>query len=145
MSISILKKKVAAICTFHLSEAAEKGFAYAQATAWQGQLHISGTLSLDEAFAVVGAGDMAAQLAQIYRRIRTTLEAHGATFSDVLKETVYVTDMEAMLAANGERAKAYGTHTPACTVVEISRLAFPGCMVEIEVTARLSDSPESGA
>lgn len=144
MSISSLKKKTT-ICTFHLSEAAEKGFAYAQATAWKGQLHIAGTLSLDDSFAVVGAGDMAAQLAQVYRRIHTTLEAHGATFSDVLKETVYVTDMDAMLAANGERARAYGAHTPACTVVEISRLAFPGCMVEIEVTARLPDSSESGA
>jgi 2-iminobutanoate/2-iminopropanoate deaminase len=128
-----------AIQTFHLSEAAEKSFAYAQATACQGHLYIAGTLSLDEAFAVVGEGDMAAQLAQVYSRIRATLEAHGASFSDVLKETVYVTDMDAMLAANSERAKAYGTHTPACTVVEISRLAFPGCMVEIDLTACLPD------
>jgi enamine deaminase RidA (YjgF/YER057c/UK114 family) len=57
--------------------------------------------------------------------------------ADVLKETVYVTDMDAMLAANGERAAAYGAHTPACTVVEIRRLAFPACMAEIELVARL--------
>ena len=62
--------------------------------------------------------------------------AHRATFADVLKETLYVTDMDAMLTANGVRARTYGTHTPACTVVQISRLAFPDCMVEIELIAR---------
>jgi len=137
-------KFASAIQTFHLSEAIEKGFAYAQATAWQGQLNIAGTLSLDEAFAVVGAGDMAAQLVQVYGRIRTTLAAHGATLNDVLKETVYVTDMDALLAAHDVRVHAYGKHTPACTVVEISRLAFPGCMVEIELTARLSAQSGTG-
>jgi hypothetical protein len=89
---------------FHLHEAAERGFAYAQATCADGLLYVA---------------------------------AHGAGFPDVLKETVFVTDMDAMLAANGERAAAYGAHTPACTVVEIRRLAFPACMAEIELVARL--------
>ena len=50
---------------------------------------------------------------------------------------VFVTDMDAMLAANGVRARTYGTHTPACAVVEVRRLAFPPCLAEIEVVARL--------
>lgn len=124
------------IRTFHLAEPAERSFAYAQATSADGLLHVSGTLSLDDAFAPVGEGDMAAQLKCAYERIARTLAAHGASFADVLKETVFVTDMDAMLAANGVRAGVYGKHTPACTVVEIRRLAFPQCMVEIELTAR---------
>ena len=126
-----------AIRTFHLSEAAERGFAYAQATSHGGLLYIAGTLSLDDGFAPVGEGDMAHQLAQIYARVGATLAAHGASLADVLKETVFVTDMDALLAANGERARAYGSHTPACTVVQIARLAFPQCMAEIELIARL--------
>lgn len=122
---------------FHLNQAAERGFAYAQATAHEGLLYIAGTLSLDDAFAPVGEGDMATQLRTIYARVAATLAAHGAGMADVLKETVFVTDMDAMLAANGERAAAYGAHTPACTVVEIRRLAFPACMAEIELVARL--------
>jgi enamine deaminase RidA (YjgF/YER057c/UK114 family) len=55
----------------------------------------------------------------------------------VLKETVFVTDMDAMLAANHVRKQIYGAHTPACTVVEVRRLAFPACMAEIELLARL--------
>jgi enamine deaminase RidA (YjgF/YER057c/UK114 family) len=130
-------QKTGAVSTFHLAEAAEKSFAYAQATSANGLLYVSGTLSLDDNFAPVGVRDMAAQLRQIYARIGRTLAAHGASFADVLKETVFVTDMDAMLEANGERAKAYGSHTPACTVVEIRRLAFPACMAEIELVARL--------
>lgn len=125
-----------AIRTFHLSEPAERSFAYAQATSADGLLYISGTLSLDDAFAPVGEGDMAAQLKCAYQRISRTLAAHGASFADVLKETVFVTDMDAMLGANSVRADVYGKHTPACTVVEIRRLAFPQCMVEIELIAR---------
>ncbi len=122
--------------TFHLAAEAERSFAYAQATSLDGLVYVAGTLSLDDAFAVVGKADMAAQLECAYERIRRTLAAHRATFADVLRETLYVTDMDAMLAANGVRARTYGTHTPACTVVEIRRLAFPDCMVEIELIAR---------
>lgn len=124
--------------TFHLAEAAERSFAYAQATTDGGRLYVSGTLSLDDAFAPVGEGDMATQLRTIYARIARTLEAHGVGFANVLKETVYVTDMDALLAAHGVRVQAYGTHTPACTVVEIRRLAFPACLAEIELVATLA-------
>jgi enamine deaminase RidA (YjgF/YER057c/UK114 family) len=48
-----------------------------------------------------------------------------------------VTDIDAMLGANGVRAQTYGTHTPACTVVEVRKLAFPACLAEIEVVATL--------
>jgi 2-iminobutanoate/2-iminopropanoate deaminase len=50
---------------------------------------------------------------------------------------MYVTDMDAFIAANGARLDAYGGWLPAATAVEVKRLAFPECMVEIEVTAIL--------
>ena len=125
------------VVTFHLAEAAERGFAYAQDTSDGERLYVSGTLSLDDAFAPVGEGDMAAQLRQIYERIGRTLAAHGIDFARVLKETVFVTDIDAMLGAHGVRAQTYGTHTPACTVVEVRKLAFPACLAEIEVVAAL--------
>jgi 2-iminobutanoate/2-iminopropanoate deaminase len=122
---------------FHLSRDAERSFAYAQATSYGGLVYVAGTLSIDDAFAPVGEGDMTTQLKQIYQRILKTLKAHGAQPGDVLKETVFVTDMDAMLAANSVRGAFYGGHTPACTVVEVKRLAFPACMAEIEVVARV--------
>jgi 2-iminobutanoate/2-iminopropanoate deaminase len=125
-----------AIRTFHLAEEAERGFAYAQATSADGLIHVAGTLALNDAFAPVGEGDMAAQLDCAYARIARTLAAHGVGFADVLKETLFVTSMDDMLASNTVRARVYGEHTPACTVVEVRRLAFPQCMVEIELVAR---------
>lgn len=120
---------------FHLSPEAENGFAYAQATCIDGLVYIAGTLSVDERFAPVGAGDMESQLRCIYERIGRTLAAHDSGFAHVLKETVFVTDMDALLQANGVRARTYGSQAPACTVVEVRRLAFPECMAEIELVA----------
>ena len=122
---------------FHLSEAAERSFGYAQAMREGGRLYVSGTLSIDDAFAPIAPGDMRGQLEQIYGRIARTLKAHDVGFEAVIKETVFVTDMDAMLGANDVRVRTYGTHAPACTVVEVKRLAFAPCMAEIELVVSL--------
>lgn len=119
------------------NEAAERVFGFAQASRVGDLLFISGTLAVDDHYAPVGEGDMAAQLRCAYQRLATTLQAQGAGFSNVVKETVFVTSMDAFLAANSVRLETYDGHFPACTVVEVARLAFPPCMVEIEVIARI--------
>jgi len=124
--------------TFHLSEAGERGFAYAQAVSDCAHVYVAGTLSIDDAFAPVAPGDMRGQLENIYARIQRTLEGHGIGFSSVLKETVFVTDMDAFIAANDVRVRTYGAHVPACTVVEVKRLAFAPCLAEIELVASLT-------
>lgn len=123
--------------SFHLRPGGEKAFGYAQAVRTGDTLHIAGTLSLDDAFAPIHAGDMAGQIGAAYDAIRQTLAAFGATLSNVARETIYVTDMDAFIAANGVRMEAYAGWHPATTAVEVRRLAFPDCMVEIEVTALL--------
>jgi enamine deaminase RidA (YjgF/YER057c/UK114 family) len=56
---------------------------------------------------------------------------------DVLRMTIYVTDMDAALGAYGEITArlASGGATPPATIVEVSRLAIPGMAVEIDVSA----------
>jgi enamine deaminase RidA (YjgF/YER057c/UK114 family) len=125
------------ISTFHLVPGVEKSFGYAQATCDGTYVFIAGTTSMDEEFVPLFPGDMRAQMNKTYERIHRTLEAHGAGFQDVLRETLYVTDMEQMLAANDVRLACYGSHTPAATAVEVKRLAFEACMVEIELLALL--------
>jgi 2-iminobutanoate/2-iminopropanoate deaminase len=122
---------------FHLRPDGEKAFGYAQAVRRGDTLYVAGTLSVDDGFAPLHEGDMAAQIGAAYAAIRQTLTAHGGTLADVVRETVYVTDMEAFIAANGARLAAYDGWLPAATAVEVKRLAFPECMVEIEVTAIL--------
>jgi enamine deaminase RidA (YjgF/YER057c/UK114 family) len=122
---------------FHLRPDGEKAFGYAQAVRRGDTLYVAGTLSVDDGFAPLHEGDMAAQIGAAYATIRETLAAHGGTLADVVRETVYVTDMDAFIAANGARLAAYDGWLPAATAVEVNRLAFPECMVEIEVTAIL--------
>ncbi len=119
---------------YHEHMAGEREWGYAQAIVIGNTIHVSGT---------IGRGaTMEEQIASIYARLEQTLKRNGATLQDVVKETVYAKDMNALAAANGPRKRAYGTHTPAATWVEITRLLQPSALVEIEVTAVI---PSRGA
>ena len=65
------------------------------------------------------------------------LRAIGAGFADVLKVTVFLTDMNDRVRINPIRQEYFGTARPASTLVEISRLALPGARVEIEFVVGL--------
>ena len=122
---------------FHLRPDGEKAFGYAQAVKLGNVVHVAGTLSVDDSFAPLHPGDMGAQIAAIYRSVERTLAEFGASLSNIAKETIFVTDMDAFLAANAVRLQALGGNYPATTAVEVKRLAFPECMIEIEIVAAL--------
>lgn len=110
------------------------GFAFAVATA--STLHVSGTCAQDAAGAPAAPGDMEGQLVTIYGDIAKALAAHGLDFADVVRERIYVTDIEAFRAALPARAKVYaGAAPPAATWIEVSALMRPEYLIEIEVTA----------
>jgi 2-iminobutanoate/2-iminopropanoate deaminase len=119
----------------HLRPEGENAFGYAQAVRAGGFIHVAGSLSVDDAFVPLHPGDMGAQIDAVYDTIRRSLAGFGATIADIVKETIFVTDMDAFLAANGRRIEAYGGTLPAATAVEVRRLAFPECLIEIEVVA----------
>lgn len=123
--------------TFHLSAAGEQAFGYAQAVRAGSLVHVSGTLSVDDAFAPLHAGNMEEQVRHIYASIRKTLDHFGIGLDSVVRETLYVTDMDAFLGANAIRLAEYDGHFPAATAVQVARLAFLECMIEVEVTADL--------
>ena len=83
---------------FHLREL-EKSFPYAQAVKVGKTLYLSGSVSWDQDGQVVAAGDMKAQMRNAYEDIRKTLDAHGATFENIVKETLYTTDIDAAVEA----------------------------------------------
>ena len=100
---------------------------YAQAIRVGSTIYVSG--------AVAPGATMEEQVKGIYERLAFTLGRFGATLKDVVKETAYATDMDALKAANRVRLAAYGTHAPAATWVQISRLFMETARVEIEVVA----------
>lgn len=116
---------------YHDLEEIEKSVGYAQAVRSGEWLFVSGTIGRGET--------LDAQMQNAYERIRKALAAHGAGFEDIVRETIYTTDFEALIAAQETRKRFYGGHTPAATWVQISRLYVPGAKLEIEVQARLGN------
>ena len=67
-----------------------------------------------------------------------TLAAHGADFEEVVKETIFTTDMDALLKASDLRFEYYSKERlPTTSWVQVQRLVDPGFLVEIEVIAEL--------
>ena len=99
----------------------------------------SGITPRDDNGNLVGAGDMAAQIRQTLSNLRDVLQAAGADFNQVVKYTVFVTDIESFVTSrrDGDTGMdAAMISAPALTLVEVSRLAHPDMMVEIEATVQ---------
>ena len=104
----------------------------------QGMLYMSGMLSADENFDLVGANDMEAQIARVYTRLEAALATQGAALQHVVSEILFTTDLEALSAAAHVRRTFYDRHEasiPASTAVQVAALALPGAMLEIHPTA----------
>jgi enamine deaminase RidA (YjgF/YER057c/UK114 family) len=81
-------------------------------------------------------GDFAAQCKYAYEKITRLLDKHGATLGDVVKMVSYLTDVRYQADYGKCRVDAFGSNPlPAHTLLTISQLAWPGMIVEIDVTA----------
>jgi 2-iminobutanoate/2-iminopropanoate deaminase len=81
-------------------------------------------------------GDFAGQCKYAYDKIKRLLEKHGATLGDVAKMVSYLTDVRYQPDYGKCRVEAFGNNPlPAHTLLTISQLAWPGMIVEIDVTA----------
>ena len=100
-----------------------------------GFLHVSGVIAVDGEGNLVGGDDVAAQTRQVLENMRAILEAGGCGFQDVVKVTVFLTDVDDRPLINPLRQEAFGSARPASTLVEVSRLVLPEAKVEIECVA----------
>ena len=101
-------------------------------------LYIAGQVGADAQGKVVGPG-MVEQVEQVLKNLQIALKSQGVDFSHVTKINIYTTDVDAFRApaVAAVRAKYFGTHRPASTLVGVTRLASPDYKVEIEATAHL--------
>ena len=111
---------------------------YTDAVEANGLLFVSGIVPVDRQGRVVGGDDVVEQTRQVFRNMAEVLAVAGATFADVLKVTVFLTDVDDRAKINPVRQEVFGDVRPASTLVEISRLAVPGAKIEIECVAALS-------
>lgn len=90
----------------------------------------------------VGLGDdgladgLSAQVTQAVANLRGLLESEGAALTDVVKTTVFLTDIEDYAAMNEAYTTAFGDHRPARSAVAVAALPI-GALVEVEAWARV--------
>ena len=111
---------------------------YSTATIAGGIIYLSGMIGIDPAVQKPVEGGTLAQAKQAFENIKTVLGELGATLDDVLKTTVYLTDIGEFGEVNKLYAQYFGPDFPARTCVEVSKLPM-GLSIEVECIARAKD------
>jgi reactive intermediate/imine deaminase len=96
---------------------------------------LSGQAAIAKDGTVVGIGDFDTQADQVFRNIAALLALAGASLADVVKVTIYLTDMQHFSRVVALRRKWFTDPYPADSIVEVRALALPDLMIEIEATA----------
>lgn len=110
---------------------------YTDAVRWGDTLYISGLAPFDADSNLIGPDDPEAQTRQIFRHMKAILDAAGASFADVLRVTVYLTNVDDRTKINPVRQEYFGDTRPASTLVEVRALVHPQMCVEIEAIVGL--------
>ena len=104
--------------------------------------YLSGQCPLDRDGALVGPGDLAAQITQVVANCVTALDAVGAKPEHVVRSVIYVvTDEQPVLSAAWRRlsdSQVAPALSAAATLLGVAQLGYPGQLVEIDLTAALA-------
>jgi len=104
------------------------------------QIHVAGIVPADKDGNLVGEGDVAVQTEVVMDSIGKALAAAGAKPSDVARMNIYVLDVDRYLQEGHRKLMDFfGDNLPVSTLIGVTRLANPGFLVEVEVTAVLDD------
>lgn len=98
----------------------------------------SGQAAINGEGQLVGIGDFAAQAEQVFANLAEVLAAAGSSLEQVIKVTIYLTDMARFPEVVELRERYFTAPYPADTIVEVKALALPELEIEIEATALAS-------
>jgi len=100
---------------------------------------IAGQTALDRDGNLVGKNDFASQAEQVFENLGIALRASGCTAANLVKLTVFLTDMDNLRRYREARNRFFASVTPpaapAVTLVEVSKLYGPDFLIEIEAIA----------
>jgi enamine deaminase RidA (YjgF/YER057c/UK114 family) len=116
----------------------ESGKPFAQGVIASGRmLYTSGIVARGREGALVGIGDVRAQILQCFSNLGDVLQAAGSDWQDIVKYTIYTTDIRAAQHAAPEVVPKYFVGRPASTLVEVRSLVEPQMLVELEAIVAL--------
>ncbi|KXG75193.1 2-iminobutanoate/2-iminopropanoate deaminase [Fervidicola ferrireducens] len=107
---------------------------YSQAVMVGDFLFASGQIAINPATGEIVEGGIEAQTRQVMENVKNILQAAGMDFSNVVKTTVFITNMDDFGKVNEIYATYFGENPPARSCVEVSRLP-KGALIEVEVIA----------
>ncbi len=110
---------------------------YSRAVRIGNVIEVAGTTAMD-GDQLIGKDDMYAQSKFIFEKIEKALQQAGASMTDVVRTRMYVTDISRWEEVGRAHGEFFRSIKPASTMVEISGLVNPDMLVEIEVTAIVS-------
>ena len=105
-------------------------------------LYISGQVAISPEGEVVGADDFDRQAEQTFANLERVLKAGGSSLENVVKVTIFLTDMGNFGKIVELRGKYFTPPYPADTIVEVTSLALPELMIEIEAVAVADEAAE---
>jgi 2-iminobutanoate/2-iminopropanoate deaminase len=107
----------------------------ADAVCAAGLVFVAGILPLDGNGALVGGADIVAQAEHVFGELASILAAAGCTVDEVIKLTIFLTDVDERPLVNPVRQATFGATRPASTLVEVSALAVPEARIEVDAVA----------
>ncbi|MFQ5828368.1 MAG: RidA family protein [Candidatus Methylomirabilia bacterium] len=112
---------------------------YSDAVRAGNTIYVSGQVSVDREWRLVGAGDVVAQARQLLENMKLALAAAGATLDDVVKITIYLADCNDRARVNEVRKEYFGANKPAATLIGVRQFAMEGMLIEIDAIAVVKD------
>ncbi|MCR5030228.1 MAG: RidA family protein [Selenomonadaceae bacterium] len=107
---------------------------YSQAIEAGGFIFVSGQIPLIPATGEIVEGSVEVQTARVLENLKAILDAAGSSLENVVKTTVYITNMDDFAKVNGIYGQYFQENPPARVCVEVSKLP-KGALVEIDVIA----------
>ncbi len=107
---------------------------YSQAIAIENLLFAAGQIPLDPSTGEIVGADVTAQTERVCQNIAAVLQANGMTFANVVKTTVFLTDLANFAAMNAVYSKYFTEPYPARSTIQVAGLPR-GSQVEIEIIA----------
>jgi len=107
---------------------------YSQAVRVGSFLFCSGQIGIDIETAELAGDDVETQTQQVFKNIRAITKASGLDLKDIVKTTVFLTDLDDFAVVNNIYANEFGNHKPARSTVQVARLPMDA-LIEIECVA----------